>query len=70
MELAVWIIVAVVVIAVAVAAITWFGPRPEQWQTHDLEPTEPADPLHPLSGVEVADEVSLSDEPDNDQYPR
>lgn len=59
MDLGVLIAIAVVVIALVVAAITWFGPRPKQWETHDFQSTEPAEPLQPLHDVDPGEEATL-----------
>ncbi len=46
------LILIALVVALVVAAITWFGPRAKQWRTNDGRPTEQAGPLQPLSEEE------------------
>ena len=43
------LIILAVVVGLIVGAIAWFGPRRGQWRSHDLEPTEKAEPLTPLT---------------------
>lgn len=58
------LVILAVVIGLIVGAITWFGPRRGQWRSHDLKPTEEAQPLSPLA--DTSPEEDAGDESENE----